>query len=212
MERAIRVFLVDDHGIVRSGLRGFLETAADVEIAGEAATGREALGALSEGLVADVLLLDLVMPGMHGLELVDRLKQASPTLRVVVLSAHGDTALVHQALSLGVDGYVVKASNPARILDAVRAAHHRELYIDPSIAAQVTGNTAARVSPSLTPRERDVVRLVAQGKSNMDIASSLFISERTARTHVSHVLAKLDLQSRVQLALWAVESGITGRE
>jgi len=215
LPRRVRVYLVDDHEIVRRGLRGFLETAADIEVVGEADDGRRAIPDLEHaalsGCPADVVLLDLVMQSIGGFDVAHHLRQLAPAPKVVILSAYGDVDRVRRALRLDVAGYVMKSSRPDHILEAIQAAYRGATYIDPTIAGKLARATADQGpdAPPLTRREREVIELVAQGKSNIDIASALFISERTARTHVSHILSKLRLDSRVQLALWAVDHGVT---
>lgn len=210
---SIRVYLVDDHEIVRRGLVGFLATADDVEVAGETGDGRRVVGdlveATADGHPVDVVLLDLTMPAIDGFEVARRISALTPAPRLVVLSAYGDMERVRLALTLNVAGYVMKSSRPDTILDAIRAAAAGELYVDPAIAGKLAQASVALepATAQLTRREREVIALVAQGRSNIDIASELFISERTARTHVSHILGKLGLDSRVQLALWAFDHG-----
>jgi DNA-binding NarL/FixJ family response regulator len=209
----IRVYLVDDHEIVRRGLVGFLATAEDVEVAGETGDGRRVVGDLLDaaagGHPVDVVLLDLTMPAIDGFEVARRVSALEPAPRLVVLSAYGDMERVRLAMTLNVAGYVMKSSRPDTILDAIRAAAAGELYVDPAIAGKLAQATMTPepATAQLTRREREVIALVAQGRSNIDIASELFISERTARTHVSHILGKLGLESRVQLALWAFDHG-----
>lgn len=208
----IRVYLVDDHEIVRHGLRGFLNTADDIDVVGDTGDGRRALADLDvarqSGAPVDVILLDLVMPAIGGFDLAVRIGQLENAPKIVIVSAYGSMDRVQQALDLRVAGYVTKSSRPDNILDAVRAAHNGDLYIDPAIGVQLARAAVENRhgTAQLTPREREVVSLVAKGKSNIDIANELFISERTARTHVSHLLGKLELESRVQLALWAVDA------
>ena len=209
----IRVYLVDDHEIVRHGLRGFLDTAEDIDVVGDTSDGKRALADLEvaqlHGTPVDVVLLDLVMPTIGGFDLAERIAALERAPRIVILSAYGNMDRVQQALDLRVAGYVTKSSRPENILDAVRTAHSGAQYIDPAIGVRLAraATESRHGTVQLTRREREVVSLVAKGKSNIDIANELFISERTARTHVSHLLGKLDLESRVQLALWAVDAG-----
>ncbi|MEE2814154.1 MAG: response regulator transcription factor [Actinomycetota bacterium] len=211
--RPIRVYLVDDHEIVRHGLRGFLDTAEDIQVVGDSGDGRRALSDLEvaqyRGEAVDVVLLDLVMPTIGGFDLAQRIGELENAPKIVIVSAYGNMDRVQQALDLRVAGYVTKSSRPDNILDAVRSGHRGDMYIDPEIGMRLAKAATERRHDSvqLTRREREVASLVAKGKSNIDIANELFISERTARTHVSHLLGKLELQSRVQLALWAVDAG-----
>ena len=209
----IRVYLVDDHEIVRHGLRGFLETADDIEVVGDTGDGRRALVDLESAHrreePIDVVLLDLVMPAIGGFDLARTIIGLKDAPKIVVLSAYGNMDRVQLALDLRVAGYVTKASRPDNVLEAVRAAARGDLYIDPAIGVRLARAAVEtrHGTAQLTRREREVVSLVAKGKSNIDIARELFISERTARTHVSHLLGKLGLESRVQLALWAIDEG-----
>ncbi|UFS58735.1 response regulator [Subtercola endophyticus] len=206
----IRVYLVDDHEIVRRGLSAFLDTAADVAIVGETGDGHVAIRdliSLDESNGVDVLLTDLMMPALSGFDLLQQVKSLSHPPRVIVLSAYGDSERVRRAFDLDAAGYVKKSARPDSILEAIRAAANGRQYVDPELAVQLAQGSLDPDVPSLTPREREVVTLVAQGMSNLDIAHELFISERTARTHVSHVLGKLGFESRIQLALWALDGG-----
>ncbi|ALJ22347.1 response regulator [Microbacterium sp. No. 7] len=210
----IRVYLVDDHEIVRRGLSAFLGTATDVVVVGETGDAREALRDLhslgaDEGV--DVLLTDLMMPTLSGFDLIQQLTSLPHPPRVIVLSAYGDTDRVRRALELDAAGYVMKSARPDSILEAIRAAAQGRQYVDPELAIQLAQTAVDPEVQALTPREREVVALVARGRSNLDIARELFISERTARTHVSHILGKLGFESRVQLALWALD-GAPGRD
>jgi DNA-binding NarL/FixJ family response regulator len=190
-------------------LHGFLETASDIAVVGEAADVGAAMRWLKDRGEADVVLTDLVMPTVDHADPVRGVKQAAPNSHVIVLTAHGEADRVRDALAAGAGGFVLKSSSPVRIIDAIRASRRGELYLDPTVAAELARDEASRRAiPPITPRELEVIRLVARGKSNIDIANTLFISERTARTHVSHLLTKLDLRSRVQLALWAVENDV----
>ncbi|MFI7127905.1 response regulator [Nonomuraea sp. NPDC050153] len=209
----LRVYLIDDHEIVRHGLRSFLEAAGDIEVAGEAGDGRFALAELHQyaqaGTPVDVVLLDVMMPVLGGMDVARRINSMPNPPKVVILSGYGDVERVRLAMSIDVAGYILKSSRPAYILDAIRAAHRGELYLDQAVVIRLARAVPdpAKGAPELTPRERDVVALVARGKSNIDIATDLSISERTARTHVSHLLGKLGLESRVQLAIWAIDNG-----
>ena len=206
----IRVYLVDDHEIVRRGLSAFLDTAVGVSVVGETGDARTALRDVqqlaAEGGV-DVLLTDLMMPNVSGFDLLDQVRALDNPPRVIVLSAYGDTERVRRALELDAAGYVMKSARPDSIVDAIRAAAEGRQYVDPELAIQLAQTAVDPTVQSLTPREREVVALVAQGRSNLDIARELYISERTARTHVSHILGKLGYESRVQLALWALDGG-----
>lgn len=212
----ILVFLVDDHAVVRRGMRAFFEMLDDIEVIGEAADGQAALDELATlaaaGNLPDVVLMDLLMPRLDGVAATMAIKQRHPGVEVVALTSFSETERVHLALEAGAAGYLLKDAEADQVGAAVRAAKRGEVHLDPVVAKQLTRTLVApqRTATALTPREREIVVLVAQGKSNRDIAETLVISERTARTHVSHVLTKLGLASRTQAALWAVREGLVG--
>ncbi|WP_298182474.1 response regulator transcription factor [Saccharomonospora sp.] len=211
----IRVLVVDDHAIVRRGLRAYLETVSGIELTGEAADGQEALDLLKERhVVGDpmphVVLMDLHMPRMDGIEATRSVLASYPDVKVVVLTSFSEAERVHAALSAGAAGYVLKDAEPEEVATAVRAAAKGEVHLDAAVARLLARRMA---SPqvgvtSLTARERDILVLVGQGLSNREIAERLVISERTARTHVSNVLSKLQLSSRTQAALLAIREGL----
>ncbi|SCF64598.1 two component transcriptional regulator, LuxR family [Streptomyces sp. MnatMP-M27] len=210
----IRVLIVDDHIVVRRGIRAYLEVLDDMQVAAEAGNGQEALDRLAamavHGDLPDVVLIDLLMPKMNGAAATARIRQLYPDVRVVVLTSFGEMERVHAALANGASGYLLKDAEPSEVVAAIRAAAAGDVFLDPAVARQLTQEI---VSPptglsALTSRERDVLILVAQGCSNQEIADELIISERTARTHVSNVLRKLQLTSRTQAALVAVRQGL----
>ncbi|MCQ6246353.1 response regulator [Streptomyces malaysiensis] len=210
----IRVLIVDDHIVVRRGIRAYLEVLDDMQVAAEAGNGQEALDRLAamavHGDLPDVVLIDLLMPKMDGAAATARIRQLYPDVRVVVLTSFGEMERVHAALANGASGYLLKDAEPSEVVAAIRAAAVGDVFLDPAVARQLTQEM---VSPptglsALTSRERDVLILVAQGCSNQEIADELIISERTARTHVSNVLRKLQLTSRTQAALVAVRQGL----
>ncbi|AQA15940.1 response regulator transcription factor [Streptomyces samsunensis] len=210
----IRVLIVDDHIVVRRGIRAYLEVLDDMQVAAEAGNGQEALDRLAamavHGDLPDVVLIDLLMPKMDGAAATARIRQLYPDVRVVVLTSFGEMERVHAALANGASGYLLKDAEPSEVVAAIRAAAVGDVFLDPAVARQLTQEI---VSPptglsALTSRERDVLILVAQGCSNQEIADELIISERTARTHVSNVLRKLQLTSRTQAALVAVRQGL----
>ncbi|MFD9445134.1 response regulator [Streptomyces sp. NPDC060006] len=212
--RPVRVLIVDDHAVVRRGIRAYLEVLDDMEVAAEAADGQEALTRLdamaAHRELPDVVLIDLLMPRMDGVTAIGAIKQRHPGLRLVVLTSFGEMERVHAALAQGAAGYLLKDADASEVVAAIRAAARGEVFLDPTVAR---GLTQEIVSPptglaSLTSRERDVLVLVAEGRSNQQIADELVISERTARTHVSNVLRKLRLTSRTQAALLAVRQGL----
>jgi DNA-binding NarL/FixJ family response regulator len=212
--RIIRVFLVDDHVVVRRGMRAFFEMLDEIEVIGEAADGQAALDELAvmaarDGL-PDVVLMDLLMPRLDGIGATKVIKQKYPNVEVVALTSFSEAERVHLALEAGAAGYLLKDAEADEVVAAIGAAHRGEVHLDPVAARKLTRSmiTPQRSATVLTPREREILVLVAQGRSNRDIANTLVISERTARTHVSNVLNKLALASRTQAALWAVREGL----
>jgi NarL family two-component system response regulator LiaR len=204
----IRVLLVDDHGVVRRGLRGYLELLDDIEIVGEAENGLRAIE-LSAELVPDVILMDLVMPQLDGIAAIGRIKTAQPEVQIVALTSFIEEEKVTAALEAGANGFILKDADADDVAKAIRAAHNDEIHLDPAaariLAQGMRHRTDREPAEHLTERELEVLSLVGKGRSNKDIATDLGITERTARTHVSNILGKLDLQSRTQAALYAVE-------
>jgi DNA-binding NarL/FixJ family response regulator len=206
--------IVDDHAVVRRGVRAYLEALDDMAVAAEAADGQDALDQLAKmaahGTLPDVVLLDLVMPRMDGVAAAALITSRHPAVRVVILTSFGEMERVHAALAGGAVGYLLKDAGPAEVATAIHAAARDGTYLDPAIARRLTREISAPRSGlnALTERERAVLVLVAHGRSNQEIADELVISERTARTHVSHVLRKLQLTSRTQAALVAVREGL----
>jgi len=215
MADAIRVLLVDDHAVVREGLRNFLALQDGLEIVGEASDGNEAIEQ-AERLEPDVILMDLVMPGLDGIGAMRQLRARSPSSRVIVLTSFLEDERVLPAIQAGAAGYLLKNVEPAELARAIRAAHAGEAIIDPTAAARLVHAIADEARPRieeperLTRRERDVLELIARGRSNKRIALELGISEKTVKTHVGHLLAKLGVTDRTQAALMAVEEGLVG--
>ncbi len=211
MADPITILVVDDHAVVREGLRAFLGLQDGFEIVGEAADGDEALEQ-AERLDPDVILMDLVMPGRDGVSAMQTLKRRASRSRVIVLTSFLEDDRLLPALEAGAAGYLLKNSQPAELARAVRAAHAGEAVIDPTVAARLVQALADRprsgALDDLTTRERDVLVLIAQGRSNKRIALELGISEKTVKTHVGHVLAKLDVTDRTQAAVLAVQAGL----
>jgi two-component system, NarL family, response regulator LiaR len=212
MDDAIRVLIVDDHPIVRQGLRTFLESREGIEVAGEAADGHEAVQ-LVLAVQPDVVLLDLVMPGMDGLAALEGIRARRPETRVVVITSFGSSDQVLAAVRAGAAGYLLKDAEPQDIDNAIRAAHRGEPVLHPAAAAVLMRQVDAPAPPHraeqvLTPRELEVLRLLARGMSNRELAAHLVVSEKTVKTHVSSVLAKLRLADRTQAALYAVREGL----
>ncbi len=207
-EGPIRVLLVDDHAVVRRGLRGFLELLKDFDVVGEAENGREGVAA-ADRLVPDVILMDLLMPEMGGLEAIGAIKQAHPEIEIVAVTSFIEEEKVTSALEAGASGYLLKDAEAEEVAQAIRAAYHGEVHLDPAVSRLLAQRMRARkdaepVEP-LTAREKEVLSQLAKGASNKEIAYELGITERTARTHVSNILGKLGLASRTQAALYAVE-------
>jgi len=211
-----RVLVVDDHAVVRRGLLDFFGTEPDLEVVGEAEGGTQALDLLrrlhSEGRLPNVVVMDLQMAPIDGIEVTRRIRARYDDVEVVALTSFGEKERVHAALEAGASGYLLKDSDADEVLAAVRAARRGELHLDAAVARRLTETlrSASRDEPraELTMRELEVLRLVGAGKANKEIAAELSISERTARTHVSNILAKLQLGSRTQAALWAVREGL----
>ena len=215
-EADIRVLVVDDHAVVRSGLLAFLQGESDLEVVGEAPGGAEALDLLAhldaDGARPDVVLMDLQMKPMDGIESTRRVRAAYPDVEVVALTSFGEPERAQKALEAGASGYLLKDADADEVAGAIRAAHRGELQLDPAIAGPLMSSLREEAhydgAARLTPRELDVVTLVGEGRANKEIARELGIGERTARTHVSSALHKLQLTSRTQLALWAVGEGL----
>ena len=204
MTEPITVLVADDHGVVREGLRSLLDLQDDIEVVGEAADGAEAVAAV-ERLVPDVVLLDLVMPRMDGQQALRELRRISPSTRVIVLTSFADDQNVLAAIRAGAAGYLLKDVRPAELVDAIRRARAGEAWLHPTAAAALIAELqAAPAAAELTPRELEVLRLLARGMSNKAIAAELVIAEKTVKTHVSNILAKLHLADRTQAALYAV--------
>jgi DNA-binding NarL/FixJ family response regulator len=210
----IRVFLVDDHQVVRRGVSAYLEQVDDIEVVGEAVDGRQALDRLAGmepgGNLPDVVLMDLVMPVLDGIAATWEIKARWPAVEVVVMTSFVEEAKVRGALEAGAAGYLLKDADADQVAQAVRAAVAGRMHLDPVVARLLADSVRGPQRPrdSLTPREREVLVLVAEGASNRQIAQRLVVSERTARTHVSAILTKLGLVSRTQAALWAVHEGL----
>ncbi len=206
----IRVLIVDDHTVVRMGLRMFFDLQSDIEVVGEAADGSEGV-AMARRLEPDVVLMDLLMPNMDGITAIGRIKAERPETEIVTMTSFIEEEKVTAALEAGASGYVLKDAEAEEVAAAVRAAYAGEVHLDPAVARLLAQRLRNRRSSEsdlaepLTEREKDVIRLLGQGMSNKEIGAALFITERTARTYVSNILGKLGLASRTQAALYAVE-------
>ena len=204
MAERIRVLLVDDHAVVRQGLRSFLELQPDIEVVGEAAGARDGVQ-LAARLSPDVVLMDLLMPDEDGVDAIRALRDVAPRVRVLVLTSYLDDTHVFAAVQAGAAGYLLKDVQPDALTDGIRQVSQGLAVLHPTIAARLMNRTGR--PPSLadfTQRERDVLKLLAEGLSNKEIAGRLFISEKTVKTHVSNVLQKLGVADRTQAALLAV--------
>ncbi|HEY2600170.1 MAG TPA: response regulator transcription factor [Thermoleophilaceae bacterium] len=211
MPDSIRVMLVDDHAVVREGLRTFLELQDAMEVVGEAEDGRQAV-AEAERLTPDVILMDLVMPVLDGVGAMRELRRKLPRVRVIVLTSFAEDDRLLPAIQAGAAGYLMKNVQPKELARAIRAAHAGEALLDPAVAARLVEAIAQPAGEEprdeLTPREHEVLELIGQGLSNKRIALALGVSEKTVKTHVGHVLAKLGVTDRTQAALHAVRSGL----
>jgi DNA-binding NarL/FixJ family response regulator len=215
----IRVLVVDDHAVVRSGLSSFLGSEEDLELVGQAATGLEAMHLLEqldgEARRPDVIVMDLQMTPIDGIETTRRIRAAYPGVEVVALTSFGEHYRVDAALAAGASGYLLKDADADEIATAIRAAHRGELQIDAALARGILSERRPSTSAperNLTSRELDVLRLVAEGQSNKEIAHELGISGGTVRAHVSSILAKLDAHSRTQAAMQAVREGLVAEQ
>jgi DNA-binding NarL/FixJ family response regulator len=205
---AIRVLIADDHGVVRQGLRMYLALDPDLEVAGEAANGAEALQ-LARQLEPDVVLMDLLMPVMDGIAATAAIRQELPAVEVIALTSVLEDSAVYGAMRAGATGYLLKDTQAEELCRAIKAAAAGQVQLSPPVAARLVREVPAPEEPEpLTERETEVLRLLAKGLSNKEIAASLVIAEKTVRTHVSNILGKLGLSSRTQAALHAVRSGL----
>lgn len=212
-DKTIRVLLVDDHQVVRRGLRTFLEVQDDIEVVGEASDGAEGV-AQAEALRPDVVLMDIKMPGTDGIEALRKLRELANPARVLVVTSFTEQRTVVPALRAGASGYVYKDVDPDALAGAIRSVHAGHVLLQPEVAgallAQEDAGGGTGRGTTLTEREREVLNLIADGRSNREIARALVLSEKTVKTHVSNILMKLDLADRTQAALWAVRHGMAG--
>jgi len=211
VDSPVRVLIVDDHAVVRSGIRLLLDQEADIEPVGEAGSGREAIFQ-SRSLKPDVILMDVVMPDGNGLEVIPTLLHEQPETKVLVLSMQDDPRYVREAFNAGAQGYVLKEAADVEVVAAVREVARGGRYVHPELGARlIAADVAAarRVEENpLSDREREVLRLLALGHTNQEIAQQLFISVRTAETHRAHIMQKLRLSSRAELVRYAIAQGL----
>src|SRR5437868_1832265 len=217
MADKISLMITDDHALVRQGIRAFLELQPDIAVVGEAESGEEAVP-MSAELVPDVVLMDLVMPGMGGVEATRQVKQASPHSQVIVLTSYHEDEYIFPALRAGALSYVLKDVGPDELAETVRKAAAGESVLHPRVASRVVQEIrgAKRDTPNLfielSDRELEVLRLIADGLSNADIADKLVISEKTVKGHVSNILSKLHMMDRTQAAVYAWQQGLMRKE
>jgi DNA-binding NarL/FixJ family response regulator len=210
----IRVLIADDHAIVREGVRALLTLSDDIEVVGEAANGQEAIEA-ARALSPDVILMDIAMPGLGGLEATLEIRKENPAAKILVLTQYEDREYIRRFLKAGVSGYVLKKSAGADLTAAIRAVNRGGLVLDPEVAREAMREQAAAASSggsdlyeTLTDREKQVLKLVAEGRSNKEVADLLDISVKTAMSHREHIMQKLDLHSRTELIKFALHKGV----
>ncbi len=208
----IRVLIADDHHVVRAGLRALLSAESDLVVVGEAATGQEAIDLL-DSLQPDVLLSDITMPDLDGIQLARRLADLYPQVRVLLLTVHEDAALLREAIQAGAAGYIIKRAVEAELINAIRSAAAGDLYIHPSMTRSLLHEAEPALAGSsalerLTPREVEVLCLLAQGHTNSQVAELLHLSTRTVESHRANIRAKLGLSSRAELVRFAVQNGL----
>jgi NarL family two-component system response regulator LiaR len=213
-ESEIKVLIVDDHQVVRQGLRTFLELQPDIIVVGEAGDGQSAVEMVSQ-LQPDVVLMDLVMPRLDGVSATRQVKALESGVKVIALTSFTEDDKVFPAIQAGASSYLLKDVSPDDLVEAIRAVHAGEARLHPDIARKLMEQVAQQTSPihqgfseELTGRELEVVQLVAQGRNNHEIAQALVISEKTVKTHISNVLGKLHLDDRTQLAIYAIKHGL----
>ena len=215
-QKKVRLLIADDHEIVRKGLRVLLETSTEVEVVGEAANGKEALSKAAQ-YRPDLILLDLVMPGKDGLEVIKEIKNNFPLVKILVLTSYSEEEKLAQALKEGALGYLLKDSSPEELLEAIKEVSQGKTHLSPELAFRVVRLMTGRITPLsnsefLTKRELEVLNLLAQGLSDREIAQRLFISPRTVGTHVSNILTKLGVKNRTQAVLLAQEKGLVKKK
>jgi NarL family two-component system response regulator LiaR len=212
MKETIRVLIVDDHTVVRDGLNALLSLEPGMQVVGSAADGLEAVQ-LTEALKPDVILLDLVMPKMDGVEAINHIRRIDPKARILVLTSFAENHQVFSAIKSGAMGYIMKDTSSDELIAAIRDTYHNRPALQPEIARKLMRDIQNQASETslehaLTEREIEILRHVAMGKTNQEIADELVVSERTIRTHITNILAKLRLSNRTQAALYALRQGI----
>jgi two-component system response regulator NreC len=212
--KKIRVVVADDHTILRQGIKALLDNQEEIEVVGEAKDGREAIKAIEE-LSPDVILMDIAMPGLNGLEATRRIKKKFPMTKVVVLTMHTNEEYIFQILNAGADGYLVKETAFQDLISAINSVHRGEAFMSPSISKKVMTDYIQRAQgeekvgfDTLTTREREILQLVAEGNANKKIAEALFISPKTVETHRAHIMDKLNIHDRAGLIKYAIRKGM----
>ena len=211
----IRVLIADDHAIIRSGLRLLLESRSDIQVVGDVGTGEETIDQAAS-LQPDILLLDIAMPGLNGLEAARQIRERAPQVRIIVLTMYDDEAYLRQFLELGVAGYVLKRAADTELIDAIRAVQRGESFVYPSLMGGLiesylqrpASDSAPKPGEELSARETEVLRLVALGYTSQQVADELYISVNTVETHRAHIMEKLGLRGRAQLVRYAIAKGL----
>jgi len=215
MDTPISIIIVDDHEVVRNGIRSYLETLPEFNVVGEAASGEEAIKLVGD-FIPDIVLMDLIMPGMDGIETTRQIKKISPRTQIVVLTSYHEDEHIFPALKAGAISYILKDMKMEKLADAIQRAYRNEVTLHPLVATRVLRNLRGESNDEgfyadLTDRELDVLKLIAKGLSNNQIANELVISENTVKGHVSNILSKLHLADRTQVAVYAWQKGIVRR-
>lgn len=207
----IKILLVDDHSLVRQGIKQILELEKDIKVIGQAADGEEAIEKVKE-LKPDIVLLDINMPKLNGIQTLRRLKDMDNTIKVMMLTFHKDKEYLYEIINIGADGYIIKDAESDSLIKAIRDVYSGETYIHPNLSTKLVrglNNQGKKEDvPRLTRREYEVLTLIAEGLNNRDIASSLFISEKTVKNHVSNIFKKIDVNDRTQAAIYAYKNNI----
>jgi NarL family two-component system response regulator LiaR len=214
----IKILIVDDHQVVRQGLRTFLELHEDIQVIGEAGDGQAALEQAAQ-LLPDIVLMDLVMPRLDGITAIRRIKALGQGIQVIALTSFAEDDKVFPAIQAGASSYLLKDVSPDALVEAIRAVFRGETRLHPDVMRKLVDQVARQpvaADPAgalqLTPRENEVIRLVAAGKSNHEIAQTLVISEKTAKAHISNILGKLNLSDRTQMAIYAIKNGLVEKD
>jgi two-component system, NarL family, response regulator NreC len=214
---AVRILIADDHGVVRAALRSLFHSRAEVEVVGEAANGQEAVQ-LVDQLMPDVVLLDISMPLLDGIQVTRQIKKDHPEMHVLILTVHEDEAVLREAITAGAGGYIVKRAVESELFNAIEAVMRGELYVHPSVTRALlaspprTPPVTNAVEGSLTPRELQVLQLIIQGYTNQQVAENLVLSVRTVETHRTNIMSKLGLHNRAELVRYAMAHGLLSRE